>query len=54
MPLTESPVEPSSRLKVQPSCSMSGETIDMEMTFSRALSLRKMTVRCAQGQESET
>ena len=40
--------------KVQPFSPMSGETIDIEMTFSRPLSLRKMTVRCAQGQASET
>ena len=41
-------------LKVQPSLSMSGETIDIEMTFSSAFNLRKMTVRCAHGQDSET
>jgi hypothetical protein len=54
LPLTSSPVEPSFLLKVQPSLSMSGETTDNETTFSSPLSLRKMTVRCAHGQASET
>ena len=49
-----SPLEPSSLLKVQPCSSMSGETVDMPMTFSSAFSLRKMIVRCAHGQESAT
>ena len=49
-----SPVEPSSLWKVQPFSSMSGDTTDIEMTFSRFLSLRKMMVRCAHGQASET
>ena len=50
-PLT---VEPAAVSKVQPSRPMSGETTDSDMTFSSAFSLRKMMVRCAHGQASET
>jgi hypothetical protein len=54
LPLSASPLEPLAVSKVQPSRPMSGETTDIEMTLSSAFSLRKMTVRCAQGQASDT
>ena len=54
LPLTVSSVAPGSVPNSQPFFPSSATVTDTEITFSSFFSLRKISVRCAQGQASET
>ncbi len=53
-PLTLSGMTPSPGAKVQPSSAISQLTTETEIMPASAFRLRRMSVRCAQGQASET
>ena len=53
-PLSASPVDPVAVSNVQPWSPMYHDTIDTGITRSSFFSLRKISVRCAHGQASET
>ncbi len=47
-------MQPGQSLNSQPFGPISGSTMESEITFSSPLSVRKISVRFAQGQASET
>ena len=53
-PFTGSSSAPGTSRKAQPRLSRIGSTTDMLTTSSRPLSIRTITVRCAQGHASDT
>jgi hypothetical protein len=52
--LTLSPITPGNSAKSQLPLFICGETIESEITSSSFFSARKISVRCAQGQERAT